>query len=106
MPAEAESDAADARTFEKRVCRIVATELSAVAGSTIIIPQARERLIAIASHFNGPVTRLRFNPEIAASLQQYTERSGTDLTTAEFTPALRWQSSFTMPRASPSDYAC
>ncbi len=50
-PAEAESDAADARISEERDRGIVvslATGRSAVAESMNVTPQARERLIAIA----------------------------------------------------------
>lgn len=85
-PAQAESDAADARIFEERDRRIVArlaTARSAVAQSTNVTPQARERLIAIASRFNTSVTMLRFNPDVTDLLQQYTERGRTDLTAAD-----------------------
>lgn len=85
-PAEAESDAADARIFEERDRRIVArlaTGNSAIAESTNVTPQARARLIAIARRFNAPVTMLRFNPDITDLLQQYTERGRTDLTAAD-----------------------
>ncbi|WP_406144332.1 AAA family ATPase [Streptomyces sp. NBC_01012] len=85
-PAEAESDAADARIFEERDRRIIArlaTDRSAVAESTNVTPQARERLIAIAGHFNAPVTMLRFDPDVTDLLQQYTERGRTDLTASD-----------------------
>ncbi|MER6854066.1 ATP-binding protein [Streptomyces flaveolus] len=85
-PAEAESDAADARIFEERDRRIaarLATGRSAVAESTNVTPQARARLIAIARRFNAPVTMLRFNPEVTDLLQQYTEQGRTDLTAAD-----------------------
>ncbi|MFJ2060639.1 AAA family ATPase [Streptomyces sp. NPDC087908] len=85
-PAEADSDVADARIFEERDRRIVARLAigrSAVAESTNVTPQARERLIAIARQFNAPVTMLRFNPAVADLLQQYTERGRTDLTAAD-----------------------
>ncbi|WP_329286814.1 ATP-binding protein [Streptomyces sp. NBC_00691] len=84
--AETESDAADARIFEERDRRIVArlaTGRSAVAESTNVTPQARARLIAIARSFDAPVTMLRFNPDAADLLQQYTERGRTDLTAAD-----------------------
>ncbi|MFE8935933.1 AAA family ATPase [Streptomyces sp. NPDC007872] len=85
-PAQAESDAADARIFEERDRRIVAglaNGRSAVAESTNVTPQARERLIAVAGRFNVPVTMLRFDPEVTDLLQQYTERGRTDLTAAD-----------------------
>lgn len=85
-PAQAESDAADARIFEERDHRIVARLAaghSAVAESTNVTPQARARLIAIARRFNAPVTMLRFNPDVTDLLQQYTERGRTDLTAAD-----------------------
>ncbi|MFJ4876977.1 AAA family ATPase [Streptomyces sp. NPDC088745] len=85
-PARAESDVADARIFEERDRRIIArlaTGRSAVAESTNVTPQARERLIAIARSFNAPVTMLRFNPKVTDLLQQYTGRGRTDLTAAD-----------------------
>ncbi|MGW1226033.1 AAA family ATPase [Streptomyces sp. NPDC001478] len=85
-PAEAESDAADARIFEERDRRIVArlaTGHSAVAESTNVTPRARARLIALARRFDAPVTMLRFDPEITDLLQQFAERGRTDLTAAD-----------------------
>jgi predicted kinase len=82
-PAEAESDAADARIFEERDRRIVArlaAGQTAVAESTNVTPQARARHIAIAGRFNAPVTMLRFNPDVTDLLKQYAERGRTDLT--------------------------
>lgn len=85
-PVQAESDAADARIFEERDCRIVArltAGRSAVAESTNVTSQARARLIAIARRFNAPVSMLRFNPDVTDLLQQYTERGRADLTAAD-----------------------
>lgn len=85
-PAQAESDAADARIFEERDRRIVArlaAGRSAIAESTNVTPQARARLIAIARRFNVPATMLRFNPDVTDLLQQYTERGRRDLTAAD-----------------------
>ncbi|WP_433244400.1 AAA family ATPase [Actinomadura nitritigenes] len=85
-PAQAESDAADARIFEERDRRIVArlaAGRSAVAESTNVTPRARARLIAIARRFNAPVTMLRFDPDVTGLLQQYTERGRTDLAAAD-----------------------
>ncbi|MEU6735651.1 ATP-binding protein [Streptomyces physcomitrii] len=85
-PAQAESDAADARIFEERDRRIVArlaTGRGAVAESTNVTPRARERLIAIAGRFDAPVTMLRFDPGVTDLLRQYTERGRTDLTAAD-----------------------
>ncbi|MFF9566898.1 AAA family ATPase [Streptomyces sp. NPDC014685] len=85
-PEEAESDAADARIFEERDRRIVArlaAGRTAVAESTNVTPQARARLVALAGRFDAPVTMLRFDPDIADLLQQYTERGRTDLTAAD-----------------------
>ncbi|MBK3559874.1 ATP-binding protein [Streptomyces sp. MBT56] len=79
----ADSDAADARIFEERDRRIVARladGLSAIAESTNVTPRARERLIGLARGFGAPVTVLRFAPDVAGLLQQYTERGRTDLT--------------------------
>ncbi|WP_424571203.1 AAA family ATPase [Streptomyces sp. CH-036] len=79
----ADSDAADARIFEERDRRIVArlsAGLSVIAESTNVTPQARERLIGLARRFAAPVTVLRFAPDVAGLLQQYTERGRTDLT--------------------------
>ncbi|MEU2403655.1 ATP-binding protein [Streptomyces rubiginosohelvolus] len=73
------ADAADARIFEERDRRIVA-RLSVIAESTNVTPQARERLIGLARRFGAPVTVLRFAPDVADLLQQYTERGRTDLT--------------------------
>ncbi|OKI70947.1 hypothetical protein AMK14_14605 [Streptomyces sp. TSRI0445] len=80
------ADAADARIFEERDSRIVArlaAGLSAIAESTNVTPRARERLIGLARRFGAPVTVLRFAPDVADLLQQYTERGSTDLTVAE-----------------------
>ncbi|MGW3387108.1 AAA family ATPase [Streptomyces cinereoruber] len=85
-PAEAESDAADARIFEERDRRIavrLAAGHSAVAESTNVTPQARARLVALAGRFDAPVTMLRFAPDVADLLRQYTERGRTDLTAAD-----------------------
>ncbi|MER7620869.1 ATP-binding protein [Streptomyces sp. NPDC126503] len=85
-PAQAESDAADARIFEERDRRIVArlaTGRTAVAESTNVTPQARARLIAIARRFDAPVTMLRFDPDVTDLLHQHTERGRTDLTAAD-----------------------
>ncbi|MFF0526032.1 AAA family ATPase [Actinomadura nitritigenes] len=85
-PAQAESDAADARIFEERDRRIVArlaAGRSAVAESTNVTPRARARLIAIARRFNAPVTMLRFDPDVTDLLQQYAERGRTDLAAAD-----------------------
>ncbi|MET8468937.1 ATP-binding protein [Streptomyces sp. NPDC006422] len=85
-PVEAVSDAADARIFEERDRRIaarLAAGRSAVAESTNVTPRARERLVAVARRFDAPVTMLRFVPEVADLLQQYTERGRTDLTAAD-----------------------
>jgi predicted kinase len=85
-PAEAASDAADARIFEERDRRIIARLAAghtAVAESTNVTPQARARLIAIARRFNAPVTMLRFDPDLPDLLQQYAERGRTDLTAAD-----------------------
>ncbi|MFC8156711.1 AAA family ATPase [Streptomyces cinereoruber] len=85
-PAEAESDAADARIFEERDRRIavrLAAGHSAVAESTNVTPQARARLVALARRFDAPVTMLRFAPDVADLLRQYTERGRTDLTAAD-----------------------
>ncbi|MGW1184041.1 AAA family ATPase [Streptomyces drozdowiczii] len=85
-PAEAESDAADARIFEERDRRIVARLAaghSAIAESTNVTPSARARLIALARRFDAPVTMLRFDPEVADLLQQYAERGRTDLTASD-----------------------
>ncbi|MFC8656887.1 AAA family ATPase [Streptomyces parvus] len=79
----ADTDAADARIFEERDRRIVARladGLSVVAESTNVTPRARERLIGLARRFGVPVTVLRFAPDFADLLQQYTERGRTDLT--------------------------
>ncbi|MFJ6462130.1 AAA family ATPase [Streptomyces sp. NPDC091387] len=83
FPAQVDSDAVDARIFEERDHRIaarLAAGHSAVAESTNVTPQARERLIALAGRFRAPVTMLRFAPDVAGLLQQYTERGRTDLT--------------------------
>ncbi|MFD0421417.1 AAA family ATPase [Streptomyces parvus] len=80
------ADAADARIFEERDRRIVArlaAGRSVIAESTNVTPQARERLIALARRFDAPVTVLRFAPDVADLLQQYTERGRTDLTAAD-----------------------
>ncbi|MEU5966551.1 ATP-binding protein [Streptomyces globisporus] len=80
------ADAADARIFEERDRRIVArlaAGLSAIAESTNVTPRARERLIGLARRFGAPVTVLRFAPDVADLLQQYTERGRTDLTAAD-----------------------
>ncbi|GAA2087167.1 hypothetical protein GCM10009759_08370 [Kitasatospora saccharophila] len=85
-PAEAESDAADARVFEERDRRIAARLAAgkcAVAESTNVTAQARERLIALAGRFDAPVTVLRFDPGLTDLLRQYTERGRTDLTPAD-----------------------
>ncbi|CCH21971.1 Conserved hypothetical protein [Micromonospora lupini str. Lupac 08] len=85
-PRDVDSDAADARIFEERDRRIVArlaAGRSAVAESTNVTPQARARLIAIARRFDAPVTMLRFNPDVADLLHQYTERGRTDVTAAD-----------------------
>ncbi|MFG3644696.1 AAA family ATPase [Micromonospora sp. NPDC047762] len=85
-PTDVDSEAADARIFEERDRRIVArlaAGRTAVAESTNVTPQARARLIAIARRFNAPVTMLRFDPDVADLLQQYTQRGRTDLTAAE-----------------------
>lgn len=85
-PAHAESDAADAQVFEERDRRIVARLAaghSAIAESTNVTPQARARLIAIARRFHAPVTMLRFAPDVAELLEQYTERGRTDLTATD-----------------------
>ena len=85
-PAEAASDAADARIFEERDRRIVARLAAgrrAVAESTNVTPQARARLIALARRFDAPVTVLRFDPDVTDLLQQYAERGRTDLTAAD-----------------------
>lgn len=85
-PAEAESDAADARIFEERDRRIVARLAaghSAIAESTNVTPPARARLIALARRFDAPVTMLRFDPDVADLLQQYAERGRTDLTASD-----------------------
>lgn len=85
-PAEAESDAADARIFEERDRRIVARLAaghSAIAESTNVTPPARARLIALARRFGAPVTMLRFDPGVAGLLQQYAERGRTDLTASD-----------------------
>ncbi|MFG2506976.1 AAA family ATPase [Streptomyces rubiginosohelvolus] len=77
------ADAADARIFEERDRRIaarLAAGLSVIAESTNVTPRARERLIALARRFGAPVTVLRFAPDVADLLQQYTERGRTDLT--------------------------
>ncbi|MFQ6851806.1 ATP-binding protein [Streptomyces sp. 35M1] len=79
----ADTDAADARIFEERDRRIVARladGLSVIAESTNVTPRARERLIGLARRFGVPVTVLRFAPDFADLLQQYTERGRTDLT--------------------------
>ncbi|WP_323377111.1 ATP-binding protein [Streptomyces smaragdinus] len=85
-PAEAESDAADARIFEERDRRIItrlAAGQTAVAESTNVTPQARTRLVAIATRFDAPVTMLRFDPDVTDLLHQCTERGRTDLTAAD-----------------------
>lgn len=85
-PAQAESDASDARIFEERDRGIVARLASgrnAVAESTNVTPHTRGRLIAIADRFNVPVIMLRFDPEVTDLLQQYTVRGRTDLTAAD-----------------------
>lgn len=85
-PAEAASDAADGQIFDERDRRIVArlaVGRTAVAESTNVTPRARTRLIAIARRFDAPVTMLRFNPDVADLLQQYTERGRTDLTAGD-----------------------
>lgn len=85
-PADADSDAADARIFEERDRRIVArlaAGRTAIAESTNVTPQARARLIAIARRFSAPVTMLRFDPDVPDLLHQYTERGRTDLTAAD-----------------------
>jgi predicted kinase len=83
---ESNPDAADARIFEERDRRIVArlaSGQSAVAESTNVTPQARERLLAIARRFNAPVTMLRFDPDLTELLQQHAGRGRTDVTAAE-----------------------
>ncbi|MFE2347860.1 AAA family ATPase [Kitasatospora cineracea] len=85
-PGGADSDAADARIFEERDRRIaarLAAGNSAVAESTNVTPQARARLLDLAGRFGVPVTVLRFDPEVADLLRQYTERGRTDLTAAD-----------------------
>ncbi|WP_405364630.1 AAA family ATPase [Kitasatospora sp. NBC_00039] len=85
-PAEADSEAADARIFEERDRRIVARLAaghSAVAESTNVTPQARARLIAIARRFNAPVTMLRFDPDVTDLLQQHAGRGRTDVTATD-----------------------
>ncbi|WEH42731.1 ATP-binding protein [Streptomyces sp. AM 2-1-1] len=85
-PAEATSDAADARIFQERDRRIVArlaAGQSAIAESTNVTPQARARLIALAARFHAPVTMLRFDPDVTDLLRQYTERGRTDLTATD-----------------------
>ncbi|WP_232795061.1 ATP-binding protein [Kitasatospora sp. NRRL B-11411] len=85
-PGGADSDAADARVFEERDRRIaarLAAGHSAVAESTNVTPQARARLLDLAGRFGVPVTVLRFDPEVADLLRQYTERGRTDLTAAD-----------------------
>ncbi|WP_042390903.1 ATP-binding protein [Streptacidiphilus melanogenes] len=85
-PAEADSEAADARIFEERDRRIVArlaSGHSAVAESTNVTPQARARLIAIARRFNSPVTMLRFDPDVTDLLQQHAGRGRTDITATD-----------------------
>ncbi|MBO2460720.1 ATP-binding protein [Actinomadura violacea] len=85
-PADADSDAADARIFEERDSRIVArlaAGRTAIAESTNVAPQARARLIAIARRFDAPVTMLRFAPDLGTLLQQHAGRDRTDITTAD-----------------------
>jgi predicted kinase len=85
-PAEADTDATDARIFEERDRRIVARLASgrtAVAESTNVTPQARTRLITIARRFNAPVTMLRFNPDLDALVEQHAGRRRTDITAAD-----------------------
>ncbi|WP_371645294.1 ATP-binding protein [Streptomyces sp. NBC_00597] len=85
-PAEADSDAVDARIFEERDRRIIArlaAGRSAVAESTNVTPQARARLLTIARRFNAPVTMLRFTDEVTDLLQQHVERGRPDVTAAD-----------------------
>jgi predicted kinase len=82
-PAEADVDVVDARVFEERDRRIVvrlAAGRTAVAESTNVTPQARARLLAIARHFNAPVTVLRFASDIGDLLEQHSERRRPDVT--------------------------
>jgi predicted kinase len=81
---EGDSDAVDARVFEERDRRIaarLAAGRSAIAESTNVTPQARARLLTIASRFNAPVTMLRFTSDITDLLQQHSERNRPDITT-------------------------
>lgn len=85
-PAEAATEAADARVFMERDRRIVArlaAGRTAVAESTNVTPQARTRLIAIAERFNARVTVLRFNADLGALLEQHAERGRSDITAAD-----------------------
>ncbi|MFE6973052.1 AAA family ATPase [Streptomyces sp. NPDC057682] len=85
-PAEAESDAADARIFEERDRRIVArlaAGLTAIAESTNVTPRARARLVALARRFDAPVTMLRFDPDVTDLLHRHAARNRSDLTAAD-----------------------
>ncbi|MGC5341284.1 GNAT family N-acetyltransferase [Streptomyces sp. DT171] len=85
-PAEANTDAADARIFmerDRRIAARLAGGQTAVAESTNVTPQARTHLIAIARRFNAPVTMLRFTPDIGTLLEQHAGRCRADITTAD-----------------------
>ncbi len=85
-PAEAHTDAADARIFDERDRRIVARLAgghTAVAESTNVTSRARTRLIALARRFDSPVTVLRFDPDLDVLLEQHAERGRTDITAAD-----------------------
>ncbi|EHM28772.1 MULTISPECIES: ATP-binding protein [Streptomyces] len=85
-PAEAHTDAADARIFHERDRRIVARLAgghTAVAESTNVTSRARTRLIALARRFDSPVTVLRFDPDLDVLLEQHAERGRTDITAAD-----------------------
>lgn len=82
---DAASDRADARVFDERDRRI-ADRLGgriAVAESTNITPQARERLAAIAERFGVSVTVLRFPQDEADLLRQNAERGRNDVSAAD-----------------------
>lgn len=85
-PAEAHTDAADARIFgerDRRIAARLAGGRTAVAESTNVIPRARARLVAVAGRFGAPVTVLRFDPGLDALLEQHAGRGRTDVTTAD-----------------------
>ncbi|MFE2964432.1 AAA family ATPase [Streptomyces sp. NPDC059340] len=84
--AGADSGSTEPQVFDERDRRIIdrlAAGRIAVAESTNVTPQARERLAAIAERFNAPVTMLRFAQGEAELFRQNEERARNDVSAAD-----------------------